>query len=135
MYEVVVGIDFGSSGTGFAYSYFDKNKIIHGQIYGASVDYKVPTEIILDDNNYIVQFGADCAKYLKEKGLETGHYFKGIKMELYENKNIIKAKNSGKELPLKLVIQKILEAIKEMAIKEIQKIGHILVIKKKKLNG
>ena len=121
MYEVVVGIDFGSSGTGFAYSYLDKNKIIHGQIYGASVDYKVPTEIILDDQNYVLQFGADCTKYLKEKGLETGHYFKGIKMELYENKSTIVAKNSGKELPLKLVIQKVLEKIKEIAINEISK--------------
>ena len=121
MYEVVVGIDFGSSGTGFAYSYFDKNKIIHGQIYGASVDNKVPTEIILDDNNNTVQFGADCIKYLKEKGLETNHYFKDIKMELYENKSTIKAKNSGKELPIKLVIQKILEKIKELAIEEISK--------------
>ena len=121
MYEVVVGIDFGSSGTGYAYSYFDKNKIIHGQIYGASVDYKVPTEIILDDNNHVIRFGAECIKYLKEKRLETDHYFKGIKMELYENKNMIKAKNSGKELPLKLVIQKVLETIKEMAIKEISK--------------
>jgi len=121
MYEVVVGIDFGSSGTGFAYSYFDKTKIIHGQIYGASVDYKVQTEIILDDNNYTIQFGADCVKFLKEKGLNTGHYFKGIKMELYENKSTITAKNSGKELPLKLVIQKVLEKIKEIAIKEISK--------------
>jgi len=121
MYEVVVGIDFGSSGSGFAYSYYDKNKIIHGQIYGASVDYKVPTEIILDDKNYVIQFGADCVKFLKEKGLETGHYFKGIKMLLYENKKTIKAANSGKELPLKLVIQKILEKIKEIAIKEISK--------------
>ena len=121
MYEVVVGIDFGSSGTGFAYSYFDKNKIIHGQIYGASVDYKVQTEIILDDQNYILQFGADCVKFLKEKGLSTGHYFKGIKMELYENKSTIIAKNSGKELPLKLVIQKVLEKIKEIAINEISK--------------
>ena len=119
--EVVVGIDFGSSGTGFAYSYFDKNKIIHGQIYGASVDYKVQTEIILDDQNYVIQFGADCVKFLKEKGLSTGHYFKGIKMELYDNKSTIIAKNSGKELPLKLVIQKVLEKIKEIAIKEISK--------------
>jgi len=121
MYEVVVGIDFGSSGTGFAFSYFDKNKIIHGQIYGASVDYKVPTEIILDDKNNVIKFGSECVKYLKEKRLEAGHYFKGIKMELYENKNIIKAKNSGKELPLKLVIQKVLETVKEYAIKEITK--------------
>ena len=42
-------------------------------------------------------------------------------MELYENKSTIIAKNSGKELPLKLVIQKVLETIKEIAIKEISK--------------
>ena len=119
MYEVVVGIDFGSSGSGFAYSYFDKTKIIHGQIYGASVDYKVPTELILDDDNYIIKFGADCITFFKEKGLEAGHYFKGIKMHLYENKNTIIAINTAKELPLKLVIQKVLEKIKELAIKEI----------------
>ena len=121
MYEVVVGIDFGSSGSGFAYSYFDKTKIIHGQIYGASVDFKVPTEIILDDKNYVLNFGAGCVKFLKEKGLETGHYFKGIKMHLYEKKSTIIANNSGKELPLKLVIQKVLETIKDIAIKEIAK--------------
>ena len=121
IYEVVVGIDFGSSGSGFAYSYYDKNKILHGQIYGASVDHKVPTEIILDDNNYVLQFGANCLKYLKEKGLESGHYFKDIKMELYENKENIKSKNSEKVLPLITVIQKVLESIKEIAIKEISK--------------
>ena len=30
--------------------------------------------------------------------METGHYFKGIKMLLYENKSTIVAQNSGKEL-------------------------------------
>ena len=84
MYEIVVGIDFGSSGSGFAYSYFDKNKIILGQIYDDSVDYKFLTEIILDDNNYSIQFGANCVKFMKEKRLETGHYFKVIKMHLYK---------------------------------------------------
>ena len=121
MYEVVVGIDFGSSGSGFAYSFFDKNKIMHGEIFGASVGHKVPTEIILDDNNYVVQFGANCIQYLKEKGLNNGHYFKGIKMLLYENKSTIIAQNSGKKLPLKLVIQKVLETIKGYAINEISK--------------
>ena len=116
MFEVVVGIDFGSSGSGFAYSFYDKNRIVHGQIEGATVDNKVPTEIILDDNNNIVKFGSSCAK-----NKEKGHYFKGIKMELYENKTTIIAKNSGKELPLKLVIQKVLEKIKEIAINEISK--------------
>ena len=122
MYEVVVGIDFGSSGTGYAYSFFDKKNIILGQIYGASVDNKVPTEIILDDNNYVVQFGANCVQYLSEKGFETNHYFKGIKMNLYENNNFITAQNSDKTLPLKLVIQKVLEKVKELAIKEISKL-------------
>ena len=116
MFEVVVGIDFGSSGSGFAYSFYDKNRIVHGQIEGATVDNKVPTEIILDDNNNIVKFGSSCAK-----NKEKGHYFKSIKMELYENKTTIIAKNSGKELPLKLVIQKVLEKIKEIAINEISK--------------
>ena len=50
-------------------------------------------------------------------------------MELYEKKKIIKAKNSGKELPLKLVIQKVLETIKEMAIKEISKNRPYIVMK------
>ena len=121
MYEVVVGIDFGSSGTGYAYSYMDKNRIVHGQIYGAPVDQKVFTEIILDDNNNVIQFGPSCVQYLKAKGIETGHYFKGIKMLLYENKEKIKTVNSGKEFPLKLVIQKALETIKDLAIKEISK--------------
>ena len=121
MYDVVVGIDFGSSGTGFAYSFLNKNNIIHGKAHCSSADYKVKTEIILDDKNYIVQFGDECVKYLKEKGLQNGHYFKAIKMELYANKDTIIAKNSGKELPLKLVIQKVLERIRDLAIKEILK--------------
>ena len=35
MYEVVVGIDFGSSGSGFAYSFKNENSINHGYIYGS----------------------------------------------------------------------------------------------------
>ena len=120
MYEVVVGIDFGSSGSGYAYSFYNKDDINHGIIFGANVDNKVPTEIILDDKNFIIQFGAECKHYLKEKGINIGHYFKDIKIQLYNKNKFIKAKNSGKELPLKLVIQKILEKLKELAINEIK---------------
>ena len=120
MYEVVVGIDFGSSGSGYAYSFYNKNDINHGNIFGANVDNKVPTEIILDDQNFIIQFGAECKQYLREKGINVGHYFKDIKIQLYNKNKFIKAKNSGKELPLKLVIQKILEKLKELAINEIK---------------
>ena len=120
--EVVVGLDFGSSGSGFAYAYKDNEEEINpGYINGANVDNKVPTEIILDNNNDTLQFGDECIRFMKEKGLESGHYFKEIKMHLYEKKISIKAKNSGKELSLKLVIQRVLEKLKDLAFEEIKK--------------
>ena len=120
-YKVVVGIDFGSSGCGFAYSFMNKDKIYHCDISGADVDKKVPTEIILDDNNYTLQFGLECVKYLKEKGLEVGHYFKGIKMHLYQKKTTITSSNTNKELPLVLVIEKVLQKLKDLCIEQLNK--------------
>lgn len=122
MYQVVVGIDFGSSGSGFAYSFMNDKNINHGYIYGSNVDNKVPTEIILDDNNFAVQFGAGCKQFLQEKGLNIGHYFKDIKMHLYSKQNLIRSFNSKKSLPLKIVIQKVLEKIKELCIEELKKL-------------
>ena len=122
MAEVVVGIDFGSSGSGFAYAFKDnEDEIIHGMIQGANVDNKVPTEIILDDNNYTLSFGRECIEFLKTKGNKAGHYFKEIKMNLYGRKTKIQAKNSEKILPLALVIQRVLEKLKDLAVGEIKK--------------
>ena len=121
MAEVVVGIDFGSSGSGYAYAFNDnKEEMIHGMINGANVDNKVPTEIILDDKNNTIRFGVECVEYLRKKGLKAGHYFKEIKMNLYDKKTEIQAKNSGKILPLKLVIQRVLEKLKDLAIEQIK---------------
>ena len=121
--EVVVGIDFGSSGSGFAYAYKDnEEEIIYGSIYGANVNNKVPTEIILKDNDETLKFGAECQQYMREAGSkkENWHYFKEIKMNLYQKNISIKAKNSDKELPLNLVIQRVLEKLKFLAFKAIQ---------------
>ena len=120
-YKVVVGIDFGFSGSGYAYSFMNKNKIYHSEIEGMDIDKKVPTEIILDDKNEILQFGAKCKEYLKDKGLNAGHYFKGIKMHLYQKQTIIKSYNSNKKLPLKIVIEKVLEKLKNLCIEQIKK--------------
>ena len=122
MVEVVVGIDFGSSGSGFAYSFMNEKNINHGYIYGANVDNKVPTEIILDKSYNILEFGSGCKQYLKEKGMNAGYYFKGIKMHLYSKKNEIESSNSKMKLPLKLVIQKVLEKLKELALEELKKL-------------
>ena len=123
MAEVVVGIDFGSSGSGYAYAFSDNKDEIHqGLIYGANVDNKVPTSIILNHYDKTIKFGVQCLEYLKIKGGKAGHYFKDIKMNLYEKKKQIKANNSEKVLPLALVIQRVLEKLKELAIEEIKKI-------------
>ena len=118
---VVVGIDFGSSGCGFAYSFMDEKKIYHMDVIGSDADKKVPTEIILDDNNYVLHFGPKCKEYLKEKGIKCGHYFKGIKMHLYQKKTAIKSSNSSKSLPIKIVIQKILDELRDICIKQLEK--------------
>ena len=120
-YKVVVGIDFGSSGCGFAYSFMNKDKIYHCDISGADVDKKVPTEIILDNNNNVLEFGAKCKEYLRRKGLNSGHYFKGIKMKLYEKKTTITSCNTNKELPLIVVIEKVLEKLKDLCIEQLNK--------------
>ena len=117
MYEVVVGIYIDSSRIGFAYTFLDKKKIIHGSIFGSSVDYRVSNEIILDDNNNIIQFGSYCQRFLKERSLEAGHYFKLDFYKININ-NVIIAVNTGKKFPLTLVIQKILESVKKIAIEE-----------------
>ena len=122
MVEVVVGIDFGTSGSGFAYAYKNNpSEINHGIIYGANADNKVPTQIILDDNDNTLRFGVECVEYIKKNGLNEGHYFKDIKMNLYEKKTIIQAQNSEKKLELKFVIQRIMEKLKHLAIEEIKK--------------
>jgi len=119
--SVVVGIDFGSSGCGFAYSFMDEKIIYHMDVIGSDVDKKVPTEIILDDSNYVLHFDSKCKEYLKEKCVNYGHYFKGIKIYLYQKKTSIKSSNSSKSLPIKIVIQKILDQLRDICIKQLEK--------------
>ena len=121
-YEVVIGIDFGSSGSGYAYSFMNDKNINHGYISGGSVDNKVPTEIILSDDYQILEFGKDCKQFLKEKGLNSGNYFKGIKMNLYSKSKYIKAENNGKTFDLAKIIEKCLEKLKNLAIEELRKL-------------
>jgi hypothetical protein len=74
----------------------------------------------LDNNNNTIAFGYECLSYIKNEGLESGHYFKKIQMKLYERETEIQANNSKKILPLKLVIQRVLEKLKDLAIGEIK---------------
>ena len=57
IFEYPVGIDLGTSGCGYAYSFMNKDNIYHCDILGADEDKKVITEKILDDNNNVIKFG------------------------------------------------------------------------------
>ena len=123
MYKVIVGIDFGSSGTGYAYSFKEKNDIILGKFAGQGIssDAKVPTEIILDKFMNVVAFGYKCEDYIKENKLKNGElHFQKIKMNLYSNKDTIEPENSLKFYPLVDIISKVLQYVKKEAIKNIR---------------
>ena len=120
MYKVIVGIDFGSHGTGYAYSYNNPKDIYLGLFLNQGVDSKVQTQIILDSKlEKVLAFGNECNKYIKTNGLSGHLFFKKIKMNLYERLNFIKPENSSNEYPLVDVIAKILEYIKKEAFNTI----------------
>ena len=117
MCEVVVGIDFGSSGTGYAYSFNNHKNIEPGKFPSQNVEVKVPTQIILDSTLKTVKaFGNQCdISLLGEDDL----YFKKIKMHIYHNESYIKPENNSKEFPLIDIISKIFEYISEEALAQL----------------
>ena len=119
--KVVVGIDFGSSGTGYAFSYNNPKDIILGKFINQGIDSKVPTQIILDSKlEKVLAFGNECKNYIDTNGLKNGElFFQKIKMNLYEGSYKIKPQNNSIEYPLEDIISKILKYIKEEAIKSI----------------
>jgi hypothetical protein len=121
MSEVVVGVDFGSSGTGYCYSYNNADEIELGKFPDQNTEIKVPTNIILDSDLKIVKaFGEKCNNYIDGHQLKNGElYFKRIKMNLYYNEFFIKAENDSRAYPIVDVITKIFENIKEEILKTI----------------
>ena len=119
--DIVIGIDFGSSGIGFAYGFFGKEKeqITTGYFDRQSNNIKIPTEIILDDDLKLLAFGDDCISYLSSHKNNI-HHFKNIKMNLYHKQYIIKASNTDKEVNIEYIIQLILKQIKQKAIEQIR---------------
>lgn len=114
MVEVIVGIDFGSWGTGYAYSFNDPQNIDLGKFPGQTTQIKVPTEIILDSTlQNIISFGTECCKH-KLKNDEL--YFKRIKMSIYYNLNFIRPENNSTNYDLVKVVSKVFEFIKKEAI-------------------
>ena len=122
--KIVVGIDFGTAGIGYAYSLYDNKKNIILSDLKDQCDNKVPTEIILDNEyKYILAFGNECSEHINSNNnKETYQYFKDIKMNLYKNNDKIKSSN-GKEIDIELIISFILTKISDEAIDQIRRIN------------
>ena len=120
--KIVVGIDLGTSGIGYAYGFYNnQNNIIVSDFNGQSSDKKVPTEIILDKNlKDVLAFGNECMGYIKSHDKDTYEYFKNIKMNLYKKIYKIKSTN-GKEANIETIIAKILKEVSKAAISQIRR--------------
>lgn len=88
--EIVVGIDFGTSYSAYAYSYaYEKDKIfINSDWPSGSQAYKEMTAILFNEDEEFVAFGEDAVEKfnsLTEDGEENSCYFFNIfKMALYQ---------------------------------------------------
>ena len=121
--DVIIGIDFGSSGVSFSYGFLNNQRTvpIQGFFDGQFSNNKLSTEIILDDNLNILAFGNDCEGFLSSIKDKNFHHFKNIKMNLYKKKYKIKSRNSDKEVDIQFIIQLILQEIKKKALEQIKR--------------
>ena len=123
---LVVGIDFGTAGIGYAFS-FENNpsKIIQSDFPGQKKGQKVPTEIILTpDSKYVYAFGIECNSYIKAHDKREYEYYKDIKMNLY--KKIYKIKSTNGKEDIELVVSKMLEKVSYNALSQIKRINNTI---------
>ena len=114
--KVIIGIDFGTAGIGFAYGFLNdpQKKVYPGHFDGQNVGSKIPTEIILDNNlENILAFGTDCSPYICSHNSNEYHHFKKIKMNLYKKIYKIKSNNQLKEVDIELIIKLMLIEVKK----------------------
>ena len=88
-YEMVAAIDFGTTYSGYAYSYqHDKEKVhVNSNWSSGSSLWKVPTVILFDDKHKFLAFGEKAENMYNEYAkCEEEHkclYFERFKMVLY----------------------------------------------------
>lgn len=127
---IVVGIDFGTSRSGYAYAFLDDKKIIpRTQWFGQNVPYvKTLTHILYSPDCKKTWWGYEARKELASKrmdGAEQYHFFERFKMALKENSNTsgeiqIQSK-SGKKFLVLDVIADYLRHLKDFVWEDIQK--------------
>ena len=127
--DIIIGIDFGTSGIGFAYGFLDDpNRVVHlGHFDGQEKARKISSEIILDDDlKNVICYGNECKNFLCTISNIKFHHFNKIKMNLYQKVYKIKASNSGKEADIEYIIQLLLLEVKKKAIEQLKFTYHFL---------
>ena len=120
-YLAYVGIDFGTAGITYSYSIGgdrEKTDFIEVKKWeGEGTANKTSTEIILDSKcEKIIAFGKLECSDLIQKGIGDNLHFSDIKMYLYKDKEKIPDNESKGEYPLKKIISKFLEKMRDEAI-------------------
>ena len=140
--KITIGIDFGSTYSGFAYSFNDINmNSIFTSLNEESTYCKFKTEILINkDTNEVKKWGDDAYNtFLHMNEIEKNKYlyFKGLKLNLDPNKNnsIIHPVNfQNYPYELKTLISIFLKEIKNKAIEVINGLSGNKKIKNNEIN-
>lgn len=123
-FKIVAAIDFGTTFSGYAYSFADDSEKIYtnknwGQTQGFLL-HKTPTCLLLRPNGEFEAFGFEAvSKYsdLTEEEADEFYYFDRFKMKLFDNKDlhtdILLEDAKGKQQPAVDVFAKSLRYMKE----------------------
>jgi molecular chaperone DnaK (HSP70) len=96
---VVVGIDFGTTYSGYGYSFRDEYNNDHSKIFSNSdwksgdglVTTKTPTVILFDENGKFQSFGYEAeeayTRLLEDGGADGYSYFSSFKMKLFQDED------------------------------------------------
>ncbi|WP_414548847.1 Hsp70 family protein [Anabaena sp. CCY 0017] len=127
--SLVIGIDFGTSRSGYAYAFTDDTRI-YGKIdwSGAPAPYpKTQSHLLYSPNREVIAWGFDARKKLAElqKDADKHNFFQNFKMQLREGKQKnangpVITTNNGKEFAVIDLIADYLRLLKDLALKEIK---------------
>ena len=89
-YVMVAAIDFGTTFSGYAFSFKDQLKDVHmNKNWGAEAgctSFKTPTCVLVDPQKKFHAFGYDAQQKYAEEEDPTFYFFDKFKMKLFEGK-------------------------------------------------
>ncbi|XP_033749379.1 heat shock 70 kDa protein 12A-like [Pecten maximus] len=139
---LVVAIDFGTTYTGYAFSFRheyarDRLKISTNMwTHNVGLSEKAPTAVLLNKNQQVVSFGyealRDYAELTEAKKQATFFFFHRFKMNLYTDErlraNTMLADIRGKHVPAIVVFSAVIRYLREHAIDRIRGIDNQLCL-------